>query len=471
MVMLDHPDLRIHSALKLAGIAASSRTQGVAPRDLNSAVLARLCDSVPARTHKSLCAGAMFINDLQNVAPSLRTLLPASRLELPDRATRTKLPAPPPHLMRELDTWISALCAAEIDEITGDVIDGKSQATAEVYRSAGKKYLGFAASLELLEDVQTLAASLQDDIAKKTLLLMLTDRENPSSISLRSARSYLDNLLRLARSQGHDAPVIARALASNRELKTGRKAGRQMSPKAKKFCAGLVGNRCAQMRYHSFHLRMRKLYDEMVSKSAAGDRIPFLADRLRHVATLAAMSAIWTWGPPLRVENMCALRLYGDAPQIWLPANKGQDIKITIEPQKTKNKRAIHQRIRHGRHQAVETIEWYVTEIRPTILGESDPIWMFPSKQTMGQPVGTGSVRDWLDKYSAEIGLPMKPHWFRHAAASLYIKSHHGAYDHVAQLLDDSPQVVRRYYAWIDEMAVLDEVQSNILRNAGFEHA
>lgn len=470
MFMHDHADFRATSALKLTSIAAAGRKLGVAPKDLNSAALLRFCENVPAQNYKSLCAGATLLNDLQKAAPSLRTMLPAAQLKLPDRATSLKLPAPPAHLMRELDTWIAELCAAEIDEITSDLIDGKSQSTIAVYRAAGKKYLGFATSLGLLDNVQSLAAALDDNIAKQTLLVMLTDRDSQASVSLRTTRRYVENLLRLARSQGCEAPVLARALKANKELKKGRQAGRQMSPKSKKFCARLIKDRSTQLIYYSFHLRMRKLHDAMVIKSKSGERIPYLAERLKHLAMLAAMSAIWVWGPPLRIENMCALRLYGDAPQIWMPKTKGEDIKITIEQYKTKNKRAIEQRIRHGRHQAIETVNWYVNEIRPSILCNSDPIYLFPSTTTVGHHVGTGSVRDWLDNYSAKIGLPIKPHLFRHAAASLYIKSHPGAYDHVAQLLDDSPQVVRRYYAWIDELAVLDQVQANILRNAGLDH-
>jgi len=465
---LDHPDFRVSAVRSLSAIAAAARKQGTVPRDLNNAAIARLSEDIPYKKHKEILKGVHLLNRLRDTATSLRPLLPPSHLEIPDR-TRGKLPAPPDHLAQELETWITSYCAGDIDEITEDVIEGKSSSAAYTYRAAGRKYLGFAGQLGLLAGIPNLALAFSDEIAKPTLRVMLKDRESPTSISLRSARSYLDNLLRLARSQGHEAPLIARALASNRELKSGQRDAHQMSSKAKRFCALLLADRRAEMKYRSLHLRMRALHDELASRAKSGERIPYLSDRLRQVASLAAMSAIWVWGPPLRIGNMCELRLYGDAPQIWLPSGKTKDIRITIELDEAKNKRAIHQRIAPGRHRAIETIEWYVNEIRPGLPGAGESIWMFPATHAATKPILTSTVRNWVERYSGEVGLPMKPHLFRHAAASLYIRSHPGAYDHVAQLLDDTPQVVRRFYAWIDDMAVMDEVQSHVLQHAGFD--
>lgn len=65
-------------------------------------------------------------------------------------------------------------------------------------------------------------------------------------------------------------------------------------------------------------------------------------------------------------------------------------------------------------------------------------------------------------------GIAMNPHWFRHAVASLYIRKNPGGYDHIARLLGDTPATVRKHYAWIDDAAVLDQVQREILCMGGF---
>lgn len=471
MFTREHPDFHAKNVLKLASLTAVARRDKIDPQQLDSAYVSKICQVAPNVSYKEVRNGVELLNRLREAAPPLRQMLPAEPLEVPEKATKIKSEVLPEHLEQELEAWIQNFCAGDIDEITEDEIDGKSQSTVYTYRAAGRKYLATAVSLGLLHDVPNLAAALDTEIAKQVLRTLLTDRERANSVQLRTLRSYMANLLRLARSQGNDAKVIERALNSNRELRQGRKQAQQMSPKAKEFCIRLLANRAAEMTYRSLHLRFRGRFDTLVAMHNAGERVPYHEERLFQVAALAAMSAIWIWGAPLRVANMCQLKLYGNTPQIWLPHGKTKDVHIILASQETKNNRDIRQRLRPGRHRAIETIDWYVNEIRPKILKDADSIWMFPSMKAPDRALGTNSARNWLHRHSAEIGLPMKPHWFRHAAASLYIREHAGAYDHVAQLLDDTPQVVRKFYAWIDEMAVLDEVQANILEHAGFDDA
>lgn len=240
-----------------------------------------------------------------------------------------------------------------------------------------------------------------------------------------------------------------------------------MSLEARKFCAWLLDSRRNELLYRSLHLRFHTRYLDEVALLEAGGWVPRRRARLKQLGYLAAMTALWTWCAPLRIANMCSLRLYGNRPQIWLPSGSRKEVRLKLAASEMKNARAIDHRLLPGRHKAVETIAWYVEHVRP-LHGDGDTSeYLFPAQKSGGH-VSANCVRNWLYTHAAAEGIKIKPHWFRHAAATLYIRKFPGAYDHVAQLLDDRPEAVRRYYSWVDDLAVMDDVQRNILEMSGF---
>jgi integrase len=71
--------------------------------------------------------------------------------------------------------------------------------------------------------------------------------------------------------------------------------------------------------------------------------------------------------------------------------------------------------------------------------------------------------RGWFKRISRQLGIPMCPHNFRHALASLLIKAHPGQYEGVAVLLGDTEGTVRCYYAWVNRQVQVEAAQALVM--------
>lgn len=65
----------------------------------------------------------------------------------------------------------------------------------------------------------------------------------------------------------------------------------------------------------------------------------------------------------------------------------------------------------------------------------------------------------WLTRSSAEIGLPMFPHNFRHGFATLLLARSWSNRGRAAAYLGCSVGVLDTFYGWIDKQQKLEEVQ------------
>jgi integrase len=180
------------------------------------------------------------------------------------------------------------------------------------------------------------------------------------------------------------------------------------------------------------------------------------------------MAAIALWGAPLRIDNLRALRLYGERRSLFMSISEKQDVLIAIAREATKTNEPIRQRMRAGENRAVEILRWYIREIRPRFPGAQTSEYLFPGFAAHGGPIHDDTLRSWLKTHGRRIGIVMTPHEFRHGVASLYIRAHPGGFDHIARLLDNSPEATRKYYAWIDDERMLAEVQERLLKLGGF---
>ena len=467
VVVRVHPDFHPNSALVLSGLVALARNKDIQPHTLSREMICQELPELHCQKAHSVRKACAFLDRLHDEATDLHDLLPAKKIGPLDTVRRSKLPPPPAVLMAQVDAWISDYCDGVIDEITGDVEGGSSLSTRYGYRAAFTKYLGYAQKSETLDGITALSAALSDSIALPVMREMITCSDPTLRLSERAQCQYLENIVRLAKNQGIVTPAISKALTTNRSLKSGKKQRRVMSPEAKKFCQWILASRRNEMLYRSLHIRFYNRAVEL-QETLRHTHVPRGHETMRQLGVLAAMSAIWAWAAPLRIENMCALSLYGPAPQVFLPKGKKTKIRIHISAEDTKNNRIINQSMSDEKHRGVEVVNWYVSTVRPTIPGAENSPFLFPTSGGSGKAISKNVARTWLSRHIGQEGLAMKPHWFRHAAASLYIRKFPGAYDHVAQLLDDTPEVVRRYYSWIDDEAVLTKVQQNILEISGF---
>lgn len=94
--------------------------------------------------------------------------------------------------------------------------------------------------------------------------------------------------------------------------------------------------------------------------------------------------------------------------------------------------------------------------------------YLFPGFKS--EMIAAGTLRNWLYRQTREMGIPMKPHNFRHGLATLYLRDNPSGFSYAAQLLGNSASVVRQHYAWIDHDKELAEVQQEVAKLAGVKY-
>lgn len=464
-------DLHINALIPLAFLTKIARKDDCEPWKINNNYLVKRSRDLPSNDLKKFRTSVRLIEHLQVMAPKLENLLPTETIKDFEIVRRARLPIIPKHLLSDVDAWIWKHGKGEVDPISGEVVEGMSAGTMDGYRNSFRCYLSHAENAQLLAKVSCLKEALEDTISVPVMQSIFRDTGPKQRLSNRTRLQYLESVARLAKLEGISTPSIKKALALNRDLKKGKAERRKISVDSRIFCAWLLSDRANEMLFRSIHIRLQKRALRLMDQLDSGRRMKRIDQQVVQAGTLAAMAAIWLWGSPLRINNMVSLRLYGAAPQIFLPKGKRAEVVINIALEETKNNRPIDHKILPAKHRAIEVLKWYIENIRPLIPGSENSIYLFPSPSERRNTISDATVRVWLRKHAVDEGLQIKPQQFRHGAASLYIRAYPGAYDHVAQLLDDKADTVRRFYAWIDDAAVMTKVQANVLKIAGITDA
>lgn len=449
-------------------LADECRTEGWAPKEITTEHLATLVAKLTVgRRRKSIARGADVLNRLRASSACISDMLhqePFGRIS----RERRRASLPPEAFMAEADTWIDAYCLGEQDEITETYENAKAKATQSSYRAAFSKYLSTANRLGLLNGASCLASAFERQIFNSVVREWLTCEDPALRISDRTKVKYVSDIRRIVKQSDVDVSMMDKAFRTNRNLKQGMADSKKMGRDEQMFCAWLLASRASELLYRSLHVRFYKRCLVLLKAEQEGGLRGTDKSRLTQLGVLAAAAAIEIWGPPLRIDNLRSIPIYGEKPWLFMPSGKRSYALFVLPKEPTKMKRIIRQKLLPGRTRALEILEWYIRVIRPRFAGAETSIYLFPGFGAKGGPISDNSLRDWLQLHGRREGINMNPHWFRHAVASLYIRAHPNGHAHVAKLLDDSPETVRRYYAWINDEQVLDEVQQEMLKLAGF---
>lgn len=309
------------------------------------------------------------------------------------------------------------------------------------------------------------AALFEREIFNATLRAWIGEDVPTRKLSERTTWAYAKALALYADRLGLDVPFVQRALSLNPVLKAGREAYRERSTPARGFCVHLLRNRDAELRFRSAHLHWRREAGALLARERAGAHTPYR--RIEQLGTLAAFAALSIYGVPLRINNALDLTLSGPSPWLIMPRRPKDPVRIQIPAMHVKNRKRIDAQLCDGPNRALETFLWFVREIRPRMPGAATSPFLFPG-EGQARRISAACLRAPLQKESRRIRLPtMNPHWFRHGMASLYLHRHPGAWPHLATLLGDEEETVRKFYAFIDEEQARLEVQENIARVAG----
>ncbi|WP_417273737.1 hypothetical protein [Celeribacter halophilus] len=124
--------------------------------------------------------------------------------------------------------------------------------------------------------------------------------------------------------------------------------------------------------------------------------------------------------------------------------------------------------IRDDKYFGHDVLDWYLKTSRP-LFDFANPEYcqeqqcaqathLFMSEKS-AKPLSGSMLHRWLTRSSAEIGLPMYPHNFRHGFATLLLARSWSNRGRAAAYLGCSVGVLDTYYGWIDKKQKLEEVQ------------
>jgi hypothetical protein len=446
------------SMIPVKMLADTARKAELAPTELTTLIVAQWAETAAPARRQSLVRAVRTLEALRASAAIPADLLPATPLEDIAKSRRATPPVLPAHLAAQVKEWIDLRCDGEADFVTGEAMNAASAQTRAGYRAALLKYLGTAIAVGAIpSDLSRLGHAMTQDVLRAVLRSWIEEEDPRRKISDRTMNGYIRNLRTLMEMQGLDTRGFVLALKTSRNLKKGHRDGQEMSLATRKFCALLVQHREYEIRFRSLHRTFQRKAQALIEEEGHSRQV-------LQLGALAVFAAIELWGVPLRIENALALRIRGERPTLILPQGKRDYAMIVIPGPEVKNGKRIHARISRNRAKALEVIEWFMGEIRPHFPNADRSDLLIPGWHAA--ELSHAGFRNWLKQHSAEAGLPMKPHNFRHGQASLYLKHHPGEYSGAARLLGDKSEAVRTYYAWIDDDAEMARVQRLIAQKA-----
>lgn len=443
-------------------LADEARKIGYQPKDLTLEILDQLSEPLTPAQRKAVRTAITNLETFRCQSDAIDALLVSGPLPRPTAVRRRANPPLPPDLSAEITNWIEDYCAGEFDPIFEEYDGAKSEATKDCHRAALRKYASTALRLAPGMSAAPLASLMTEQIFYSVLRDWFQETDAARKVSNRTTYRYVSILRTLAAHHGLDNDFMDTSRRTNRNLKAGKQVGQEMTPGVKMFCARLLASRHQEMIFQSLHLRFRDRADALIRGT---ETVPFTEYRIVQCGVCAVFAALELWGVPLRLGNATGLRHLGTEPSLILPAGPRQKIQIRIAGHDVKNGKNIRAFLAGGRERASEVVNWYLKEIRPRIPWADRSDYLIPGYES--RQISQTSLRNWLWTHSRDLGLPMKPHNFRHGLASLYLKYHPGEYNQAATLLGDKPETIRRYYAWIDNEAELAEVQRKVARMGG----
>lgn len=448
----------LKSIIPIRTLADLARRADLTPAELTTPIVAQWAEAAAPSRRQSLVRAVRTLEALRVSAAIPADLLPATPLQDIETVRRAARPVLPAHLAAQAEEWISRRCDGEVDFVTGEAMNAASAQTWAGYRAALLKYMHTAITVKAVpSSISCLGHAMTQDVLRAVLRDWIEEDDPSQRISDRTMHRYIRNIRTLMELQHIDTRGFVMALKTSRNLQKGNRDNKEMPLATRKFCALLVQHREYEIRFRSLHRTFQRMAQDLMATEGR-------SRQAIQLGTLAVFAAIGLWGVPLRLENALALRIRGERPTLVLPQGKRDYAMLVIPGEDVKNGKRVHARISRNRARALEVIEWFMKEIRPGFPRAETSQLLIPGWDA--DELSHAGFRNWLKQHSAEAGLPMTPHNFRHGQASLYLKHHPGEYSGAARLLGDKTQAVRTYYAWIDDDAEMARVQRLIAQKA-----
>lgn len=489
--------LRSFSLRGLSSLTDACRVLRLAPADLTSDTVATLLSVDGSHQRTTLRKGLKALDQLRDI-PRLADLLPAAPVT-PAPKPAGRLVTLPAHLQASINAWVTHAAREKVEE-------ARYEHLAEPLSKSARDRYSAAMSLWVETLLRTGAdlppgTELGDLFSSDQVDLVLGRWASAEAQAASTHYHYVTDLAALLARHGRaeEASYVAGLKKVLSRLREGRAAGKAMRPKVRRWCEALLRDpqKIAlfdRQHYEYFRLAqealttakaeeidLRKLSDPSqmaVLPDAKRSRAKYLLRRVRMFGVLSAYAAIALEGAPYRRQNILGIRHTGPKKTIFLHLSGPTPHAIVKFPnEELKNGKSLTERgeqlepvtiqKRYDEDYGPEILKWYVREIRPLFPEADKTHCLFPPIEhahttETGFLLGTFDV--WLAEGSAEIGLPLSSHNFRHGYCSIAINEGRVSMEDLAKIMGDTVAVVRRNYAWIDGKASVLAVQKNTAR-------
>lgn len=486
-----------HISASLAFLIDRCRTYRISPRDLNVDHVTMFNNAATRHEWGKLRKGLKAIDKLREIA-RLGDLLPNATLSPPPQDGRNAAQLPE-HLEAEIKIWIARGAREQVDDARYEKhAEVFSESTQARYRAALRLYLRtlWEAGVDLNRKV-ALADLFRDAHADTVIERWVAGVDQ----SVLTCFTYFRTLSVLLDRNGHpeEAAYLAGLSKFVPMLKQGRAAARMMSPAVGRWCRALLADpqktalfQIQHIQYYRLGMqaqaqaRATKLDLHSISKPGGMATVPAnkqsaaksLLRRVRLLGMLAAYTAIALEAAPYRRGNMLTMRHTGPR-KTFFSHLSAPDPYVTIKfpNEELKNGKSLTKRGEElepvtlkqsdtGDY-GIEILRWYLSDIRPLFPSAEKTHCLFPPIQDADTPetgFNFGTFYIWLAEGSAEIGLPMNSHNFRHGYCSIDINQGRRSMEDLARILGDSVDIVYRNYAWIDTQKSVANVQQDAAR-------
>lgn len=485
------------SRVALTALTDTCRAAGIAPQALSAGQAQAWLSEAPAAQRKALRKGLKALDALHGTS-RLQPLLPPCPVT-PEAKPSGRLHTLPGPLQQAIKAWVDTAAREQVE-------DARYAHLAEPLSAPARAVYSAAASLY----VQTL---LEQDpsLAAETCLSRLFSVENVDRVlaawgmrEAHKARTLTDytttiGVLLHRNGQPEAATYVTGLTKVLPRLVEGRSAGKTMSPKVKRWCETLLRDPKKTTLFQIQHLEYyRRALEALAAAKQTGLDLLHLSNpemlaalpgakrgaakkalrTARMFGLMAAYSAIALEGAPFRRQNMLTMRHSGPRKTMYLHlSGRAPHAVIKFPNEELKNGKYLSARGEEleaitiekrgpGDH-AVGIITFYLREIRPLFPEADKTHAFFPPLKAAGLPdagFAAATFYHWLAEASAEIGLPMNSHNFRHGYCSIDINEGRRSMEDLARLLGDTVAVVQRNYAWINAKQSVLNVQKDTAR-------
>lgn len=378
----------------------------------------------------------------------------------------------PKYLQEELDIWIDVATRGLWSPTNQRFTAEKTKSS---YRNAIKKVLTTAARSGCLDigSIQTVAIAFDDEVL--TCVVRTLEKwhreKSPYAITPKTAAGYL-SVIAVFLDRNGECSEHVRLIKSTDAWIASDANPEGLEKPTMLFCRRVVTDMLDRLNFLSLHRKYQKRAEEYLkrAKSHPQEKVRNL-QLARQYGTCAAFAALETDAVPIRVSNALACTFRGKGAWLELGHKLNDDGLLYLPANATKNKKPIRAPIKSAsRLRGLETLRWYLREIRPLFPHHEQSDFFFPSLKRPDAQLQYGTLKGWWSKSISDFGFPgLNPHMFRHGQASILVDNTPGDWQTVSIRLGDTEDTCKKFYAWINDEKLILQGQRRL--SEGLPHA